>query len=360
MTYHGEPSKERILEVLEKVLDPELGVSIVKMNMVKDVKIENGLVEITLALTVSGCPMVATIRTSVEEAVRKVEGVKAVRVNFVTMTEEERRKVLPPGFIPDRRLKLLKLPKGEIRRMVAIASGKGGVGKSSLTALLAVELKRAGLEVGILDGDLTGPSIAKVFGVARAEVNPSGIRPALTRSGIKIISMNLLLGDEELPVIWRGPLIHNALRQLYTNVLWGSLDYLLVDLPPGTSDAPLTVFQSLPLDGVVVITTPQDLARMVVMKAVNMARGLRVPLLGVVENMGYLRCPKCGEKIELYGPSHAQDFARTAAVPFLGALPLDPELSLLCDQGRIEDYRNPALIEIVKAMTSRINRYVAG
>lgn len=242
----------------------------------------------------------------------------------------------------EQRSEISKLPVGDhshIRHTVAVMSGKGGVGKSSVAALLAAALAKAGHSVGVLDADITGPSIPKLFGVSGIPPVPSvGITPAVSRTGVRIMSLNLLLENEDDPVIWRGPLISGAVKQFWTDVVWGQLDFLIVDLPPGTGDAPLTVMQSLPLDGVVVVASPQDLAMMVVKKAINMARRLSVPIIGLVENMSFLSCPRCGNQMRVFGPSRAAEFCAASGIRFLGALPLDPVLSALGDRGGIEDY----------------------
>jgi Mrp family chromosome partitioning ATPase len=260
------------------------------------------------------------------------------------MTEEEREQIFS-RFDP--RKVIVKLPKMGIKRIVAVTSGKGGVGKSVVTGLLAVNLKRLGFDVGILDADLTGSSIAQIFGMdRRVTIDSDGITPAVTNLGIKILSMNLILERAEDAVIWRGPLINKALKQLYLSVKWGSLDYLLIDLPPGTSDVPLTIFQAFPIDGVVVVTSPQELVGMVVGKAVNMAKSMRVRILGLIENMSYFECPKCGERMELYGASKGHEAAKRRGIPFLGAMPVDPRISRLCDSGRIENYDTPLFAKI--------------
>ncbi len=238
--------------------------------------------------------------------------------------------------------KIEKLPVPEhssIRHTIAVMSGKGGVGKSSVTALLAVALSKEGYKVGILDADITGPSIPKLFGIKQSPGSlPLGIMPSKTSMGIRVMSLNLLLPNEDDPVIWRGPLISGAVKQFWTDVMWGDLDYLVVDLPPGTGDAPLTVLQSLPLDGLIIVSSPQDLAFMVVKKAIKMAQMLEVPILGLVENMSVLRCPKCGEEIRIFGESHAEEVCRSTDIRFLGTIPLDPVISRLGDQGEIEKY----------------------
>ncbi|PIU23484.1 MAG: ATP-binding protein [Chloroflexi bacterium CG08_land_8_20_14_0_20_45_12] len=218
-------------------------------------------------------------------------------------------------------------------------SGKGGVGKSLVASLTAIALKRQGCEVGILDADITGPSIPKMFGInTRPSGSDSGILPVSSRSGIELMSINLLLPSEDDAVIWRGPLIGKAITQFWEETLWGKLDYLVVDLPPGTADAPLTVMQTLPLTGIIIVFTPQALTTMVVRKAINMARQMGKPILGVVENMSYLYVPEIDRKIELFGKSRGEEMARTAHAPLLGRLPIDPALAKLCDEGNIEHY----------------------
>ncbi len=226
----------------------------------------------------------------------------------------------------------------EIRRVVAVSSGKGGVGKSSVTAMLAVMLARRGYRVGILDADITGPSIPKAFGITRkARGSEMGIVPEETHMGIKVMSINLLLEDEAQPVVWRGPVLSGAVTQFWTDVAWGMLDVLLIDMPPGTGDVPLTVYQSVPVDGTVIVSTPQALVQMVVEKARKMTEMLNVSVLGLVENMSEVICPDCGRRIPLFGDSEALDMAALqSGVPILARLPLSPEISRLCDSGEIE------------------------
>ncbi|SFQ98413.1 Mrp/NBP35 family ATP-binding protein [Desulfoscipio geothermicus] len=235
-----------------------------------------------------------------------------------------------------------KLPQNdynEIKHVIAVMSGKGGVGKSSVSALVALNLARKGYRVGILDADITGPSIPKLFGLSgRPEHDGNVVFAKQTDGGIKVMSLNLLLESEDQPVIWRGPVIAGAVKQFWTDVAWGKLDFLVVDLPPGTGDVPLTVMQSLPLDGVIIVTSPQDLANMVVKKAVNMANHMNVPILGFVENMSYLRCPDCGKEIKVFGESHAAALTTSMGLRLLERLPIDPALAELCDAGRIENY----------------------
>ena len=228
-----------------------------------------------------------------------------------------------------------------ISNVFAVMSGKGGVGKSSVTSLLASALRRKGYKVGVLDADITGPSVPKMFGVkGTAKSTGYSILPPETSNGIKIMSLNLLTPVEDDPVIWRGPIIAGAVKQFWTDVAWGDLDYLFVDLPPGTGDVPLTVMQSLPLNGIIVVTSPQELAAMIVSKAVKMARIMETPILGLIENMSGVVCPHCGEEFPLFGNGQGRETAEKFDIPFLGSFPLDPGLSKLCDQGRIEDYQS--------------------
>lgn len=235
-----------------------------------------------------------------------------------------------------------------VKNVVAVMSGKGGVGKSSVTALLAVTLARQGYKVGILDADLTGPSIPKMFGLhERPDIDEKAVRPVKSPVyGIGVFSINLLLESEDEPVIWRGPIIAGAVQQFWTEVAWGELDYLLVDLPPGTGDAPLTVMQSLPVRGVLMVSGPQELAVMVVRKAIRMTQRLGIPIVGLVENMSYALCSKCGEKQELFGPSRAESVADSLGLHLLGQLPLDPVWSNLCDRGEVEKYETEILAHL--------------
>ncbi|KPK81236.1 MAG: hypothetical protein AMS25_07430 [Gemmatimonas sp. SM23_52] len=238
-----------------------------------------------------------------------------------------------------------------VGHVLAVMSGKGGVGKSSVAGLLARALQRRALKVGILDADITGPSIPRLFGVHHApEGGEEGVLPPESATGIKLMSINLMLQSEDQPVVWRGPLVSRAIQQFWEQVVWGDLDYLVVDLPPGTSDAALTVMQSLPLDGIILVTTPQDLAGMVVRKAANMAKHLGVPLLGLVENMSHIDCPECGARIEAFGPSRAEVTARHARIALLGRIPLDPRLAVMCDAGNIEEYPHAGLEAAVEAI----------
>jgi len=231
----------------------------------------------------------------------------------------------------------------KIKQVIAVMSGKGGVGKSLVTGLLAVSLRRQGIRVGILDGDITGPSIAKMFGTRGqpAKSASGGIEPLVSRGGIKVMSMNMFLENESDPVIWRGPMVSSAIKQFYTDVEWDQLDYLLVELPPGTSDAPMTVLQSLPVDGIIIVSSPQMLATMVVKKCIGMVRQLKGIIVGVVENMAYFETPD-GERYEIFGPSNGPDLINMTGAPLLAQLPIDPNLAALCDSGRVEEYHSQA------------------
>ena len=231
-----------------------------------------------------------------------------------------------------------------VKRVIGIVSGKGGVGKSIVTSMLAVLMQRRDHKVAVLDADITGPSIPKAFG-AKGQIlgSPEGMIPFVTKTGIKLMSVNLLLEDEETPVVWRGPVIAGTVKQFWTDVKWEEVDYMFVDMPPGTGDVPLTVFQSLPLDGIIIVTTPQELVSMIVKKAVKMAELMNIPVLGIVENMAYVKCPDCGKRIDIFGE---RPEGRFGDIPLLGEIPMDGRLAALCDKGIIElmenDYVSPA------------------
>ncbi|MCX6072507.1 MAG: Mrp/NBP35 family ATP-binding protein [Chloroflexi bacterium] len=326
---------EHVVDALRAVEDPELKRDIVDLGMVRDVRVEGDQVRLTLALTTLNCPLRERLVEDIRRAILALEGVGQVEMETSEMTAEEKGRLQgtsePEGTVAHL---------NEIGHVVSVMSGKGGVGKSLVSALLAIGLRRAGHQVGVLDADITGPSIPKMFfrERPRLETSPMAFIPPQSKTGIRVMSINLLLDSEDQAVIWRGPLIGRAIQQFWGEVLWGRLDYLVVDLPPGTSDAPLTVMQSLPQSGVVLVTSPQDLAGMVVRKAARMAQQLGIPILGLIENMSYFVCPDTGKQHEVFGPSHAHEIASELGVPLLSRLPLDPEISRLCDQGRIEDY----------------------
>ena len=316
-------------------MHPEIKRNLVELEMVRDVSVEDERVTLTLALPFAEIPIKDDLVRMVKGAVAKLDATLQVEVNLTEMNQKERAAFMTASEGGPKPAQSAN----KIANVVAVLSGKGGVGKSSVAALLAVTLHRQGERVGVLDADITGPSIPKMFGLHQPPpMSPAGILPVETPGGIKVMSINLLLPNEDEAVIWRGPLISSAIKQFWNEVFWGELDYLIVDLPPGTSDASLTVMQSIPLSGVVLVTSPQDLAGMVVRKAARMAQQMRAPILGVVENMSYVICPKCGERIEVFGPSQVSHTTAQLGLPLLGRLPLDPELARRCDAGEIEEY----------------------
>ncbi len=334
-------------EVLRQVVDPELGRNIIDLGMVRDLTFDprEERVHFTLALTTAACPLRHRLVEEARAALLRLPGIRDVEVTLGVMSEEERRAVLGSGVSQPPKLAGLN----RIRQVIAVVSGKGGVGKSSLTALLAVALRRQGQKVGILDADITGPSIPKLFGLPAGGLrgNDLGILPAITRTGIRVVSANLMLPEEDAAVAWRGPLITGLIQQFWGQVLWGQLDTLLVDLPPGTSDPLLTVVRQMPLRGAVLVTSPQQLAALVVRKAVNLLKNLNVPVLGVVENLAYYPCPQTGEPHEIFGPSHAAEVAAAAGCEVIVRLPIRPDLTLLGDAGRIEEVDLPELAPLL-------------
>ena len=243
-------------------------------------------------------------------------------------------------------------PGSHVKKVIAVVSGKGGVGKSTVTSMLACAMAKQGHSTAILDADITGPSIPKAFGVNECrEATEAGIVPAISKEGIQVMSINLLLDDETAPVLWRGPVLAGAVKQFWTDVIWGDVDYLFVDMPPGTGDVPLTVFQSLPIDGIIVVATPQDLVSMIVAKAVNMARMMEIPVLGFVENYSYYQCPDCGKKTEVFGKSHLDAMSQQHNIPILARLPIDPTVAQMADMGCIEQVDLAAIESAAQALT---------
>ena len=344
------PQEKDILRALSAVQDPELGRDLVSLGMIRDIRIHGHDVHFTLALTTAVCPLRSQLVEQARAAVLALDGVSSVEVQVTEMTEGECRR----AFQNDE--SELPHPKNNIRHTLAVMSGKGGVGKSSVTALLAVALRRLGHTVGILDADITGPSIPRLlFPVPpRPEMTEEGLLPPETATGIRVMSINLLLPNEDDAVVWRGPLISGAIRQFRQDVAWGELDYLLVDLPPGTSDASLTVLQTMPLNGILLVTSPQMLAAMVVRKAASMARQLQVPIVGVVENLAYVTCPGSGERVELFGPSHSAELAEALRTELLGQIPIDPMLATLADAGLTEEYPADWFRPIAALVRSRL------
>ncbi len=241
-----------------------------------------------------------------------------------------------------------------IKHVIGIVSGKGGVGKSFVTSSLACLMAKAGYKVGILDADITGPSIPKMFGLKGQVIGDErGMIPLETKEGIKVMSINLLMEDEEAPVVWRGPVIAGAVKQFWNETCWGEIDYLFVDMPPGTGDVPLTVFQSLPVNGIVIVTSPQELVQMIVKKAYNMANMMHIPVLGVVENFSFLKCPDCGKEIKMFGESHIEDVSANLGLRLLGKMPLDPSYAEAADNGEFYQIENPYL-EVAKEVLEKI------
>ena len=244
-------------------------------------------------------------------------------------------------------------PKASVKKVIAVVSGKGGVGKSTVTSMLAVAMSRKGKRVGVLDADITGPSAPTAFGVTECQgANEDGLYPALSAGGIQVMSINLLLDNPADPVVWRGPVIAGAVKQFWTDVIWEDVDYLFVDMPPGTGDVPLTVFQSLPVDGIVIVTSPQDLVSMIVSKAVKMANMMHIPVLGFVENYSYLECPDCGKKINVFGESHLDEVAASFGLPVLARLPIDPSVAAAYDSGMMETVDTSKVDGVIAAVES--------
>jgi hydrogenase maturation protease len=312
-------TEQQVRESLEEILTPGAMRSPVKLNLVREITISDQKVDVTIASAALNPGAQDWLKSKVSETIGQLPGVSQTNVNFIETTPKEIN---------------------DISHVVAVMSGKGGVGKSLVAALLSIALARQEKEVGILDADITGPSIPKMFGLSgvRPSGSDSGILPVSSKMGISIMSINLLLEHEDEAVIWRGPLISKVIQQFWEDVLWGKLDYLIVDLPPGTADAPLTVMQTLPLSGIVIVFSPQELAAMVVKKAVRMAKQMGVPIVGIVENMSYFTVPDTGKRIELFGKSRGQEMAEAAEAPLLAQIPIDPELARLCDEGKIERY----------------------
>lgn len=241
--------------------------------------------------------------------------------------------------------------KSSVKKVIGVVSGKGGVGKSLVTGMLATLFARKGYKTAIMDADITGPSIPKMFGTeSRANGNKDGILPNVSREGIRIMSVNLLLENPGDPVIWRGPIVAGVVKQFWTDVVWGDIDYMFVDMPPGTSDVPLTIFQSIPLDGAIIVSTPQDLVNMIVHKAVSMAEMMKIPIIGVVENMSYVECPDCGKKIYIYGKSTLPDVCAEKGINFLAQIPISPEITHQCDMGLIEEFSGDFLDKAAEAV----------
>ncbi|MFC1911079.1 P-loop NTPase [Chloroflexota bacterium] len=330
----------KLAEALNKVLVPGIMRSLVQMNLIRSVEVNEGKTKVTLASTAIPAQHHKLLHDQIGAALSKLPGVGEVTVDLVEVKPKELN---------------------QIEKIVAVMSGKGGVGKSLVASLLATSFAREGKDVGVLDADITGPSIPKMFGLdARPSGSETGILPVLSRSGIEIMSMNLLLPSEDEAVIWRGPLMSKAITQFWEEVLWGKLDFLIIDLPPGTGDAPLTVLQAIPISGVIDVFTPQELTEMIVKKAVRMAQKMNIRVLGVVENMSYLVLPETGKKLEVFGKSKGEGMAKASEAPLLGTLPIDPELARLCDKGEIERYSSDAVSELFSNVVAALNETKQG
>ena len=345
--------EEKLMTALRQVIDPEIGKNIVELGMVRDLSLdENGKVSFTLALTTPKCPLKNQLSSEARKALLAVDGVKEVQITFGELSEAEKR-----ALFTKNKPQLPSLAQfNQIGRIIAVMSGKGGVGKSTVSAMLATALQKQGQKVGILDADLTGPSIPRLFGLPPGGLrgNDQGILPSLTKTGIKVVSVNLLLQEEDVPVIWRGPVISGTINQFWNQTIWGRLDTLIVDLPPGTSDAALTVLQSIPLSGVLMVTTPQQLVSMVVRKGVRMVQQLNIPIIGLVENMSYFQCPDDGRIFHIFGESHAEEIANLAGAPVFIRLPVNPQVSSLCDSGQVEEVDLPEMDKLVKMISQTV------
>ncbi len=349
--YNTSMQTQEILDLLKQVKDPELKENIVELEMVRDLSFDAGCVTFTLALTIPGCPMKDRMAADARAVLLEHPAISEVEIAFGAMSKEEVKalfekvkKTSQPSFLAQM---------NRVEKIIAVMSGKGGVGKSSVTGLLASSAARLGKKVGILDADITGPSIPKLFGLPAGGLRggDAGMLPALTRGGIKVVSTNLLLKEEDTPTIWRGPLIAATIRQFWTHTIWGNLDYLFVDLPPGTSDAAITVLQNLPLSGVILVTTPQDLSTLVVKKAIHMVQKMNFPILGIVENMSFYPCPDTGNRHEIFGPSHVEEIAQLADTKITAKIPITPQIAANCDAGTLEELQLEPMDELIKHLT---------
>ena len=328
-------TESQINTALSKVFVPTVEQSVTDLNLVRKITIAGDKVTITLASTALTPEVQDFVSAGIKAALQHSKG-SDIAVEFIEVKPAELN---------------------EIKYIVAVMSGKGGVGKSLVTALLAVALRRQGKNVVILDADITGSSMPRMFGITtRPFGSETGLLPVVSETGIEVMSMNLFLPQEESAVIWRAPLLSKAIGQFWTDVVWGKLDYLLIDLPPGTADAPLTVMQSIPITGVVIVSTPQGLVEMIVKKAIDMAQKMNKPALGIVENMSYFQVAETGKKYEIFGASKGESLAKAAQAPLLGQLPIDPELARLCDNGEIEHYAGESVANLGKALQTALEK----
>jgi Mrp family chromosome partitioning ATPase len=341
-------NESEIYQLLKTIKHPEIKEqNLVDLGMIANMFINDEIINITLALPKLDVPIKNDLIDQIRSAIAQSEKNRSVKVELIEMDPQQRKKFFKLSREAQKNVPI----KRKVDKIIAVMSGKGGVGKSSMAGLLASSLRRRGFRVGILDADITGPSIPMLFGLkTKPEASEDGIFPVISATGIKIISINLLLPDSDQPVIWRGPLISKTIKQFWEDIIWDDLDYLVVDLPPGTADAALTVMQSLPLDGVLLVTSPQDLAGMVVRKAANIIIMLQIPLLGIIENMSHLICPNCGHRIDIFGPSKTEKTRELVNTQILGNFPIDPSLAVLCDNGSIEKYSS----EILESITSQV------
>ena len=311
---------DQIRTIIENIPLLEIPRTLGQMNLLKNIESKDQSVSILLNSTGLAEESQTQIQKSIQDAIAKVDGGLGVEISFEAAAPKDIN---------------------VFGKIIAVMSGKGGVGKSLVSGLSAIALRRAGFEVGILDADITGPSIPKMFGIkTRPSFNANAMLPVISKTGIEIMSLNLLLPNEEEAVIWRGPIIGQVITQFWEEVLWGKLDYLIIDLPPGTADAPLTILQKVPVSGIIMVTTPQELTTMIVKKAVKMAKQMNKPVIGVIENMSYLYVKEIDKKIELFGHSRGEEMAQAAGAPLIAQIPIDPELAKLCDQGKIERYKS--------------------
>lgn len=345
-------TEQEALNALRSVMDPDLNRDVVSLGFIKDMKIDGGTVSFKLELTTPACPLKAQLKAASEEAVRKISGVKEVVVDVTSKVVphrvEEKGELLPG-----------------VKNIVAISSGKGGVGKSTVSVNLAVALAKCGARVGLLDTDICGPSIPIMMGVTdKPEIRGQKMVP-IEKHGVSIMSLGFLV-PEDAAVIWRGPMVMKAVEQLLTDVDWGELDYMIIDLPPGTGDVQLTLIQKVPLSGAVIVTTPQDVALLDVVRGINMFKKVNVPILGIVENMSFFQCPHCGERTDIFSHGGGEAAAKKQEVPFLGELPIDPKIRVGGDSGRpivVEDPKSPQseiFMEIAGRLAARISSIKLG
>jgi ATPases involved in chromosome partitioning len=350
------PSEKEVLDALRKVRDPELGADVVSMGMIKDLRVEGGRVYFTLELTTPACPFNEQLKEEVLRAARSVRGVTDVTMEVRSRVPTTRPQ--SPNMVP--------IP--GVKNVVAVASGKGGVGKSTIAVNLAAALSLMGAKTGLLDADVYGPTIPRFIRDYRVPLmrgKDKKVEPAVGPNGLKLISLGMMVEDDT-PIIWRGPLVGSAVRQLLFDVDWGELDYLIVDLPPGTGDAPLTLAQSVPMSGVVIVTTPQQAAVAIAMKALRMFQKLGVPIIGIVENMSYLKCEHCSNVIRVFGESWARRAALEAGVPLLGEVPMDREILEGSESGmpivlsKPDSDASKALIDVARRVAGRVSVLAVG